>query len=539
MLGYTHTERFLSLFTTLRAGEGSSVLRLCQQVFVIMFAYYMLKVIREPLILADGSAELRAYTTAMQAILLMAIVPLFARLYQRASGRDGKHHLLGNTLLFFVVNLVGFALAYEQGWRIAIAFYVWLGIFSVMVLALFWAFAADLFNLKSGQRIFPLVAAAGALGALLGSWLAGWLYLYLGHAGVMLAAAGLLLYPWWLSGRTESSVPVESKSHVNTPPEVQPYPLLEGFMVVWRNRYLVLIAVFVILLNLINTNGEYILATFVTEHAREVAQDGSTDAWITLFYSRYFFITTGLSFLIQLFLVAKIYDKLGIEKALCILPVLMLINYGIIALVPVLMVARTALILENSVYYSLQNTTRHALFLPVSRKEKYVGKHTIDTFFFRLGDVFSGGFVYLASAILGLGIVGFVIINILLAGALLQLSRAIGARHRVAARENLSNRPPVLSQPLEDVHIPAGRVSRLQLDDDTFTDEDVGDALRYRAYMFYSRRLPPWIKFDSLNRRFEFRPPPAVSGSVQIRVVARDFEGLEAEESFTLTCTPD
>ena len=36
---------------------------------------------------------------------------------------------------------------------------------------------------------------------------------------------------------------------------------------------------------------------------------------------------------------------------------------------------------------------------------------------------------------------------------------------------------------------------------------DVGDALRYQAYLFYSTRLPNWIKFDTLNRRFEFHPP--------------------------------
>ena len=537
MQGFTRTERFLSLFTTLRAGEGRSASRLCAQSFVIMFAYYLLKVIREPLILADGSAELKAYTTAIQALLLMSIVPLFARLYQRASTREGKHHLLCNTVLFFVFNLLLFALAYEQGWRIAIAFYVWLGIFSVMVLALFWAFAADLFNLKSGQRIFPLIAAAGALGALLGSGLAGSLYLWLGHSGVMLVAAVLLSISAWISARTESSVPTDSKSHVNTPPDAQAYPLLEGFLVVWRNRYLVLIAGFVVLLNLINTNGEYILATFVTERAQAGA-DGSAETYITLFYSRYLFVTSTLSFLIQLFLVSRIYDRLGIEKALYILPILMLINYSLIALIPVLLVARTALIAENSVYYSLQTTTRHVLFLPVSRKEKYVGKHTIDTFFFRMGDVFSGVFVYVASALLGLGIVGFVLVNLVLAALLLQLSRGIGARHRIVAEQNLSNRPPVLSLPLADISIPAGQVSRLQLAPETFVDADVGDALRYQAYQSYARRLPNWVKFDGLNRRFDFHPPPAARGSLRIRVVARDFDGLEAEESFTITCEP-
>ncbi len=526
----------MSLFTTLRAGEGLAAYLLCLQSFMIMFAYYLLKVIREPLILADGSAELKAYTTAMQAVLLMFIVPLFARFYQKTSSRAEKHHLLRNTLLFFILNLLAFALAYQQGWRIAIAFYVWLGMFSVIVLALFWAFAADLFNLKSGQRIFPLIAAASALGALLGAGLAGRLYLLLGHDGVMYTAVLLLLVPWWLSRQTECSVPVDSRSHVNVPLDVQPYLLSEGFQVVWRSRYLTLIAAFVILLNLINSNGEYIIATFVTDHVHAAGMGtvGSADDYIALFYSRYLLATTSLSFLIQLFLVSRIFDRLGIEGALYILPILMIINYSIIALVPILVVARTALIAENSVYYSLQSTIRHALFLPVSREEKYVGKHTIDTFLFRVGDVFSGGFVYVTSALVGLGVVGFVAINIALAGTLLALSRAIGRNHEAAAANCLSNRAPVLNAPLQDLSIRAGEPFRLQLKYDTFVDADVGDALRYQAYATYSDRLPAWIKFDGLHRRFLFNPPAAASGSLQIRVVARDFDGLEAESSFTL-----
>ena len=100
MQHFTPTERFLSLFTTLRAGEGRPAQLLCLQAFTLMFSYYLLKVIREPMILAEGSAELKAYTTAMQALLLMLIVPFFARLYQRASHRVGKHHIFRNTLLF-------------------------------------------------------------------------------------------------------------------------------------------------------------------------------------------------------------------------------------------------------------------------------------------------------------------------------------------------------------------------------------------------------------------------------------------------------
>ena len=544
MQHFTRTERFLSLFTTLRAGEGRAAQLLCLQAFFLMFSYYLLKVIREPMILAEGSAELKAYTTAMQAILLMLIVPFFARLYQRTSSKEGKHHIFRNTLAFFVLNLFAFALAYKLGLPIAIAFYVWLGIFSVMVLTLFWAFATDLFNLKSGQRIFPLIAASTALGALLGAGSANWLDINLGHAGVMVFSALLLTLPLWLSRHTEKLVPDHSGALSAGTTTTTPYPLMEGFQIVWRSRYLSLIACFVIVLNLINTNGEYILASFVTTEAQSLAGLGAqtppeaADGFITRFYSQYLFLTTSISFIIQLFLVPRIFDRLGIRGALNILPLLMIASYSLIAFLPMLVVVRAAMVAENSVNYSLQTTTRHALFLPVSREEKYVGKHTIDTFFFRVGDVLSGSFVYLASTVIGLSLVGFVGLNICLASILLWLSRAIGKRHDESVEDNLSNMPPMVHAPLEDLYVKSGVLSHMQLDAQTFIDPDVGDALKYQAYAVHAERLPPWVKFDTLGRKFQFNPPQRSEGCLEIRVVARDFDGLEAEVCFTLNYAP-
>jgi hypothetical protein len=74
----------------------------------------------------------------------------------------------------------------------------------------------------------------------------------------------------------------------------------------------------------------------------------------------------------------------------------------------------------------------------------------------------------------------------------------------------------------------------MQIAAETFIDPDVGDALKYHAYAAHSKKLPRWIKFDPLSRKFQFHPPAQSRGRMLIRVVARDFDGLEAELSFTL-----
>jgi AAA family ATP:ADP antiporter len=534
-------ERCLSLFTTLRPGEGFPALLLAAQAFAIMVCLYLLKVIRDTLILSQGDAELKAYATALQAALLIFIVPVFARLYFRLNERSGKYHLLRYLLVFFLANLLLFALLHGLGVAIGFVFYVWQGIFAVMSLAVFWAFAADLFNPKSGQRLFPLVAAASALGALLGAALTAPIDVVVGPAGVLIAAALLLVLPLGLSRLAERAIPDGSGAPAR---EESPAPgsPLEGFAIVLRNRYLCAIAAMVVLLNLINTNGEFILASLLTEEMARMGLDAANSTargqYLTAFYSMYQSLIALLGFVIQLLLVSRIYAGWGVGGALLLLPMVTVLGYGLLALLPFLALARVVMIAENSISYSLTTTTRHALFLPVTREEKYVGKQTIDTFFFRLGDLFSGGLVYVASSVLGLSAVVFILGNLLLSVALLVLAIMIGRQHARVVAGNMRNTPPVLARPIGDLQVDSGRITEFVFTNDTFGDEDEGDALRYTAFLNDSDQLPAWVEFNGLQRKFTFRPGANEGGSISLRLVARDYDGLSTESRFDVRIVP-
>jgi ATP:ADP antiporter, AAA family len=114
---------------------------------------------------------------------------------------------------------------------------------------------------------------------------------------------------------------------------------------------------------------------------------------------------------------------------LFILPVIALVNYSIIAVVPVLAVIRIGKILENSSDYSIQNTLRHALFLPTTREAKYKAKSVIDTFCARFGDVLQALVVFGGTAV-GLGTWGFAWLNVALTAAWLAVAFQIAREHR-------------------------------------------------------------------------------------------------------------
>jgi hypothetical protein len=54
--------------------------------------------------------------------------------------------LVTGVTLFFASNLVLFTLAIGAGMHVGILYFIWVGIFSLMVVAQFWAFANDLYT---------------------------------------------------------------------------------------------------------------------------------------------------------------------------------------------------------------------------------------------------------------------------------------------------------------------------------------------------------------------------------------------------------
>jgi AAA family ATP:ADP antiporter len=93
-------------------------------------------------------------------------------------------------------------------------------------------------------------------------------------------------------------------------------------------------------------------------------------------------------------------------------------------------------IADNSVDYSLGNTTKQALWLPTSRVAKYKAKQAVDSFFMRAGDVVQAGIVFLGER-LALAVPGFAALNILLVGAWLSVSAMINLHlRRTAAAEH-------------------------------------------------------------------------------------------------------
>jgi AAA family ATP:ADP antiporter len=365
--------------------------------------------------------------------------------YGALADRLPRRKLLNAVTGFFVVCLVAFYAATRAGLPIAVVFFLWAGIFNLMILTQFWSFANDLYTKDQGERLFPIVAFGGSLGAVLGGAVTAQLIPLVGVPQLLLVAAALLGIAALIGNtvdareraRCEAGIPSRFTTE-KLPAATGEYLVQTGtgsekltvsmtgtsggkrgtFRLVFQDRYLLLIALMILVLNLVNTTGGYILDRTVTQAAATAVANGTSGGlseaeYIGAFTSNLFFAVNLLGLVLQLFVVSRLFKYFGVSVAVLVLPLISLTGYSLLAFMPVLALVRWVKIAENATDYSLQNTVRNVLFLPTSREQKYKAKQVIDSFVVRVGDVLSAALVYVGTTQLMLGARGFARVNLI------------------------------------------------------------------------------------------------------------------------------
>jgi AAA family ATP:ADP antiporter len=427
-------DRFLGAFAEVHAGEGFTAVLLALNVFLILMAYYILKPVREALILGEGSAEVKAYMSAGQVVVLAFVVPLYAKL---VASRP-QMRLINTVTVFFTACLVGFYFLAQAGVPLAIPFFIWIGVFSLMIVAQFWSFANVIYNKAEGERLFAIVGFGASLGAVVGARIADRLIEPVGINNLLLLGAAVLggqvVLTNYVDQREQERQAARKAAASPGKQPVKGAVSSAAFSLVFRTRYLLLMALMLMLANWVNTTGEYILGNIVKHHAGDLIAAGQNNGLtegqiIGDFYSKYFTYVNVLSLVLQLFVVSRIVKYLGITWAVMILPIIALGAYNVLAFIPTLWAVQTAKVLENSTDYSLNNTVRNMLFLPCTYEEKFSGKQAIDSFFVRMGDVLSAALVFFGTNIMQLEPQTFAAVNAALVVIWLALAWQVGKRY--------------------------------------------------------------------------------------------------------------
>ncbi len=414
------------MFGDVRPGEAGAALLQFLNLFLLLVGYYVLKTVREPLVLTTSGAEVKSYAAAAQALLLMGFIPLYGWLAARVS----RLQLITWLLLFFVACIELFNLGLRVSMPyLGVVFYVWVGIFSFASVAQFWSFANELYSRPDGERLFPLIAIGSTAGSPVGAKAASALFAAgvkpadMLHITAALLIVHLALYRV-VAGRFAAAGGM---------PKAEPLTGPGGFSLVLRSRYLRLVAALFVALNVVNTVGEYVVGKSVLRAAFAAqAKDPGLDttAFIASFYGDYFFWVNVAAVVLQAFFVSRLVRLAGIAGVMLALPMVSLSAYALIGTGVAFSVVRWAKTAENATDYSIMNTGRQMLWLPTRREEKYKAKQAVDTFFQRSGDTIAGALVFAGTTWLALDVTGFAWSNVALGAVWLVLAVLVVRENR-------------------------------------------------------------------------------------------------------------
>ena len=155
--------------------------------------------------------------------------------------------------------------------------------------------------------------------------------------------------------------------------------------------------------------------------------------------ANFFGLVNWVALGLQAFAASRILKYGGFAALLLILPLVAMFSYAAMALLPILVVVKTMKVAENATDYSLNNTARNVLWLPVDSKLIYQAKPAIDTLFARGGDLLAAVTVVVGLRLLVLPMESFFVFNVALVIIWLLASIVVVREHRVLLRESEAN----------------------------------------------------------------------------------------------------
>jgi ATP/ADP translocase len=366
-------------FAHIRPGEGRKVWLTFLYFFLVITAYYVVKPVSRSLVLDELGHRVVPYVDLVTAILMGPVVTLFARLVNRMP----KPRLV--SVSFWTVSgimAVFWKLLALPHAAIAGCLYVWVSIFSVLVVTLFWLVANDLYRPRDAKRLFGFIGSGGILGGITGSSIAAVGAQVIGTDQLLLLSAILLVGCWAVVERLWRFAPAQETGDSGKPasPHHETFLAdLRGFIrLLTQSRYLLLLVALVALNKLAGTFVYYQFNPFIEQTFP------SADAKTT-FNGIFFGAINLVSFVVQFFFTSWLLRRRGLLWALLILPLSLLAGSVGLLVLPLFWIAASMELCDRSLDYSVQNTAKEVLYLPIDRSIRYKIKPFIDMVVFRFG----------------------------------------------------------------------------------------------------------------------------------------------------------
>jgi len=427
--------RLLRRVVDVRAGELRALLASFTLFFFLLSSYFVLRPMRDEVAASSG---VNGLTWLFAATLAGTLVfnPMFSALVVRFPVRK----FIPISYQFFVANMLIFygVLRYmsaAEGSTVDVwagrAFFIWTTVFALFNTSIFWCLMADTFRSDEAKRLFGFIGVGGTLGSIAGSAATAALAQRVGTMNLLIVSAVLLeigvLVVMRFPRRAVIAPDERVRSKRDQDRELIGGSVWAGFTHVVRSPYLLGICGFMVLFTVGSTFLYFAQSDLV---GREFADKASRTAVL----AKLELSVQTLTVITQIFFTGRIIRWLGLGLALALLPIISILGFGGLALVPAFGTVAVFTVLRRGGNFAITNPAMEVLFTVVRREDKYKAKNVIETFVYRGGDQI-GAWAYKGLTGLGLGLVGISSVAVPLSMIWLGLGLWLGRRQAQLAGE--------------------------------------------------------------------------------------------------------
>ena len=350
--------------------------------FLIILAYYQVKAASRSILLEYWSADLLPWVWIVSALVLGSIIGFYHRLVERHS----RLNVVLGALVSFMALLVVLRLALGQESRYAaFVFYIFVDIFSVILVEQFWSLTNTISDTEGGKRTYWFIGTGGLLGGGMGGLLAAVLIAHTSMTtpDLLLSCAVLLGFTFALNlyiGRLGMYEEVKSGT--------TPVVASGGWRELAKSRYLLLIAATLLCSQLAQPIVEYQWAKTIEATYTDLDER-------TQFYGKFFLALSIVSIAVNLVLTPIIHRHVGVIAGMMTQPLLLaMFSFGFM-LSPTLGVSSAMKVSDRGLSYSINRASKELLYIPVDAVRTYQAKAWIDMLGYRLFKVLGSALILL------------------------------------------------------------------------------------------------------------------------------------------------
>ena len=362
-------QRLLSPVVEVRKEEASALLLMFLYSFLVMTSYNIVKPLTRAQFISDLGADNLPWVLLVAGVLIGIIMSLYTRVVRRLPPRS----VIPLTQASIAILLLGFWVLFQTGqiWP-STAFYVFGQIMGLLLISQFWMLANDVYDPRQAKRLFGFIGGGASLGGVAGSAVVAFLVGSVGPNSMLIASAVLLFICVFVVGSVMRVARV-GLSDIASAGDEQGVGGQEAIRLLRESRHLQVIALVIGFAAI----GAGLLEQQLNMAVEEAAGDGGAGA-IAAFLGQVQLYLSMAGFVIQVWLTSRIHRYLGIGFALLILPVTLGATGIVILASGALWASAAGRILDSSLRYTVDKTTREILFLPLPAEVKHDAKAFVD-----------------------------------------------------------------------------------------------------------------------------------------------------------------